>query len=118
VADLEAVIEDDLGDDLLRLMFTRIPFEAPRGTELSTRLASVLEGIYLVFNEGCLVHGLLALMEIQASRSMASVGASGEPVLSLDQNRALGSAPFRNIFAQRLIDELHLAFRPIPLWLG
>lgn len=93
----------------------------PRGPELAARLASVLEVIYLVFNEGysatagdnwmrtSLVedalrlgrilaelapkepeaHGLVALMEIQASRTRARVGPSGEPILLLDQNRAL-----------------------------
>ncbi len=170
--DLDAAINDDVGDDLLRLMFTachpvlstearvaltlrllgglttdeiaraflvpeptiaqrivrakrtlaeaRIPFEVPRGDELVARLASVLEVIYLVFNEGysatagedwmrpalCQdalrlgrilaglaanepeVHGLVALMEIQASRAGARVGPKGEPVLLLDQNRA------------------------------
>jgi RNA polymerase sigma-70 factor, ECF subfamily len=169
--DLEAAIEDDVGDDLLRLMFTachpvlstearvaltlrllggltteeiaraflvseptvaqrivrgkrtlaeaRVPFEVPRGDELAARLSSVLEVIYLVFNEGYSatagddwmrpalcedalrlgrilaelaprqpeVHGLVALMEIQASRSRARVGPSGEPVLLLDQDR-------------------------------
>jgi RNA polymerase sigma factor (sigma-70 family) len=170
--DLDAAINNDVGDDLLRLMFTachpvlstearvaltlrllgglttdeiaraflvpeptiaqrivrakrtlaeaRIPFEVPRGDELVARLASVLEVIYLVFNEGysatagedwmrpalCQdalrlgrilaelapnepeVHGLVALMEIQASRAGARVGPKGEPVLLLDQNRA------------------------------
>ncbi len=98
----------------------KIPFEVPRGAELATRLASVLEVIYLIFNEGysatagddwmrpqlCQdalrlgrilaglapdepeVHGLVALMEIQASRAGARVGPSGEPILLLDQNRA------------------------------
>ena len=98
----------------------RVPFEVPRGAELAGRLASVLEVIYLVFNEGYAatagddwmrpalceealrlgrilaelapdeseVHGLVALMEIQASRLRARIGASGEPVLLLDQNRA------------------------------
>jgi RNA polymerase sigma factor (sigma-70 family) len=176
VADFETVFDfdkaDDVGDDLLRLMFTachpllsaearvaltlrllgglttdeiaraflvpeptvaqrivrakktlaeaRIPFEVPRGDELAARLSSVLEVIYLVFNEGYSatagddwmrpalcedalrlgrilaglasqepeVHGLVALMEIQASRSRARIGPSGEPVLLLDQNRA------------------------------
>jgi RNA polymerase sigma factor (sigma-70 family) len=170
--DLDAAIEDDIGDDLLRLMFTachpvlsadarvaltlrllggltteeiaraflvpvaaiqqrivrakrtlteaRIPFEVPARSELDTRLASVLEVIYLVFNEGYSatagddwirpalcedalrlgrvlaelmpgepeVHGLVALMEIQASRLRTRVGPSGEPVLLLDQDRA------------------------------
>lgn len=173
VADLEAAIDDDIGDDLLRLIFTachpvlpaegrvaltlrligglttdeiaraflvseptaaqrivrakrtlaekRVPFEVPRGEELAARLSSVLEVIYLIFNEGYSatagddwmrpalcedalrlgrilaelaprepeVHGLVALMEIQASRSRARVGSSGEPILLLDQNRAL-----------------------------
>jgi len=98
----------------------RVPFEVPRGEELALRLASVLEVIYLIFNEGYAatagddwmrpglcddalrlgrmlaelapgepeVFGLVALMEIQASRSAARVGLSGEPILLLDQNRA------------------------------
>jgi RNA polymerase sigma factor (sigma-70 family) len=97
-----------------------VPFEIPRKAELASRLASVLEVIYLIFNEGYAatagadwmrpalceealrlgrilaelapqepeVHGLVALMEIQASRSRARVDPSGEPVLLLDQNRA------------------------------
>jgi len=169
--DFDAAIEDDMGDDLLRLIFTachpilstdarvaltlrllggltteeiahaylvpeatiaqrivrakrtlaeaRVPFEVPRGAELAVRLSSVLEVIYLIFNEGysatagdawlrpelcedalrlgrilaelvpneAEVHGLVALMEIQASRLRARVGPSGEPVLLLDQNR-------------------------------
>ena len=172
VPDLDAAIDDHIGDDLLRLMFIachpvlstearvaltlrvlgglttveiaraylvpeatvaqrivrakrtlaekRIPFEVPRGAELAARLSSVLEVVYLVFNEGYSatagddwmrpalcedalrlgrilaglmpaepeVHGLVALMEIQASRSRARLGPSGEPVLLLDQNRA------------------------------
>ncbi len=99
----------------------RVPFEIPRKADLAARLASVLEVIYLVFNEGYSatagddwmrpalceealrlgrilaelapqepeVHGLVALMEIQASRSAARVSESGEPILLLDQNRAL-----------------------------
>ncbi len=170
--DIEAALDDDVGDDLLRLMFischpvlstegrialtlrllggltteeiaraylvpeptvaqrivrakrtlseARVPFEVPRGAELAARLSSVLAVIYLVFNEGYAatagdnwlrpalcedaqrlgrilaelaprepeVHGLVALMEIQASRSRARVGPSGEPILLLDQNRA------------------------------
>ncbi len=98
----------------------RAPFEVPRGAELAARLSSVLEVVYLVFNEGYSatagddwmrpalcedalrlgrilaelvpkepeVHGLVALMEIQASRSRARTGPSGEPVLLLDQDRA------------------------------
>jgi RNA polymerase sigma-70 factor (ECF subfamily) len=169
--DLDATLDDDIGDDLLRLIFTachpvlttearvaltlrllgglttveiaraflvpestvaqrivrakrtlaeaRVPFEVPRGEKLAERLASVLEVVYLVFNEGYSatagddwlrpglcedalrlgrilaglapnepeVHGLLALMEIQASRVGARVGPSGEPILLLDQNR-------------------------------
>jgi RNA polymerase sigma-70 factor, ECF subfamily len=172
-ADIEAAVDDDVGDDLLRLVFTschpvlspearvaltlrllgglttdeiaraflvpeptvaqrivrakrtladaRVPFEVPRGPELADRLASVLEVIYLIFNEGysatagddwqrpdlcedalrlgrilaelapqeAEVHGLVSLMEIQASRTRARMGPSGEPVLLLDQNRAL-----------------------------
>jgi predicted RNA polymerase sigma factor len=98
----------------------RIPFEVPRGEERIERLSSVLEVIYLIFNEGYAatagddwvrpslcedalrlgrilagllpqeseVHGLVALMEIQASRLRARVGPGGEPILLLDQNRA------------------------------
>jgi RNA polymerase sigma-70 factor, ECF subfamily len=170
--DLDAAIDDDVGDDLLRLMLiachpvlptearvaltlrllggltteeiaraflvpeptvaqrivrakrtlaeARVPFEAPRGAELDERLASVLEVVYLVFNEGysatagddwvrpglcedalrlgrvlaelvprvAEAHGLVALMEIQASRLRARVGPTGEPILLLNQNRA------------------------------
>ena len=171
-ADLDAAIDDQVGDDLLSLVFTtchpvlatearvaltlrllgglttkeiaraflvpeatvaqrivrakrtlaesHVPFEVPAGDRLADRLASVLEVVYLVFNEGYSatagddwmrpamceealrlgrilaelapqepeVHGLVALMEIQASRSRARTGPSGEPVLLLDQNRA------------------------------
>src|SRR4030095_9512921 len=98
-----------------------VPFEVPRGPELGARLSSVLEVIYLIFNEGysatagddwmrpalgedalrlgrvlaelmpaeAEVHGLVALMEIQASRTRARVSASGEPILLLDQNTEL-----------------------------
>jgi RNA polymerase sigma factor (sigma-70 family) len=98
----------------------QIPFEVPRGPELAARLASVLEVIYLIFNEGYSatagddlmrptlcedalrlgrilaeltpaepeVHGLVALMEIQASRTRARITSTGEPVLLFDQNRA------------------------------
>ncbi len=97
-----------------------VPFELPQRTELTSRLASVLEVIYLIFNEGYSatagdqwirtdlcdealrlgrilaglapdegeVHGLVALMEIQASRMKARVGPSGEPILLLDQDRS------------------------------
>ena len=172
VEDLEAALDDPVGDDLLRLIFischpvlspearaaltlrligglttdeiaraflvpeptvaqrivrakktlseARVPFEVPRGDELASRLSSVLEVIYLIFNEGYAatagddwmrpalcedalrlgrilaelvprepeVHGLVALMEIQASRSHARIGPSGQPVLLLDQDRA------------------------------
>src|SRR5712691_6636707 len=168
--DSDTAIDDDVGDDLLRLMFTachpvlssearvvltlrllgglstgdiaraylvpeptvaqrivrakrtlaeaRVPFEVPRGAELAARLSSVLGVLYLVFNEGYSatagddwmrpqlcddalrlgrilaelapaepeVHGLVALMEIQASRLRARIGPSGEPVLLLDQD--------------------------------
>lgn len=99
----------------------QVPFEVPRGPALEARLSSVLEVVYLIFNEGYTatagddwmrpalcedalrlgrmlaglapdeseVHGLAALMEIQASRARARIGPSGEPVLLLDQNRAL-----------------------------
>jgi RNA polymerase sigma-70 factor (ECF subfamily) len=173
VPDYISALDDDIGDDLLRLIFTschpvlgtdaqlaltlrligglttteiaraflvpepsiaqrivrakrtladaNLPFEVPRGRELSERLASVLQVIYLIFNEGYSatagdnwhrpalcedalrlgrilaelapqepeVHGLVALMEIQASRTRARVNASGEPILMLEQNRAL-----------------------------
>jgi len=171
-SDLDAAIDDGIGDDLLRLVFIschpvlstearvaltlrllggltieeiaraflvpeptvaqrivrakrtlaekRVPFEVPRGAELAARLSSVLEVLYLVFNEGYSatagddwmrpalcedalrlgrilaelvpkepeVHGLVALMEIQASRTGARIDPSGEPILLLDQNRA------------------------------
>jgi len=98
----------------------RVPFEIPRGADLKARLASVLEVIYLIFNEGysatagedwmrpglcedalrlgrilaglvpheAEVHGLVALMEIQASRMHARTNAKGEPILLLDQDRS------------------------------
>ncbi|MEA2725443.1 MAG: hypothetical protein QOH59_3214 [Gemmatimonadales bacterium] len=171
VPDLDAAIDDDIGDDLLRLVFischpvlptearvaltlrllggltteeiaraflvpvptiaqrivrakrtladAKVPFEVPRGVELAARLSSVLEVLYLIFNEGYTatagddwmrpalceealrlgrivaelapeapeVHGLVALMEIQASRARARVGPSGAPILLLDQDR-------------------------------
>ena len=170
---LNAALDDDIGDDLLRLVFTachpvlttearvaltlrllgglttseiaraflapeptiaqrivrakktlakeKVPYEVPRGAELAARLSSVLEVVYLIFNEGYAatagddwmrpalcdealrlgrvlaelaplepeVHGLVALMEIQASRARARVGPGGAPILLLDQNRAL-----------------------------
>jgi RNA polymerase sigma factor (sigma-70 family) len=98
----------------------RVPFDVPRGADLSARLSSVLEVVYLVFNEGYAatkgddwlrpelceealrlgrilaalvpgeaeVHGLVALMELHASRARARVGPSGEPILLLDQDRS------------------------------
>ena len=173
VAEFENAVDDDIGDDLLRLVFTachpvlasearvaltlrllgglttdeiaraflvpeptiaqrivrakrtlteaHVPFEVPRGGERTARLSSVLAVIYLVFNEGYTatagddwtrpalcedalrlgrilaelapneseVHGLVALMEIQASRTRARVGPSGEPIVLFDQNRGL-----------------------------
>ncbi|MGE0463357.1 MAG: RNA polymerase sigma factor [Vicinamibacterales bacterium] len=170
--DLDAAMDDDIGDDLLRLMFTachpvlatearvaltlrllggltteeiarafvvpeptiaqrivrakrtlakaQVPFEVPRGPERDARLSSVLDVLYLVFNEGYSatagddwvrpalcdealrlgrvlaglmpdqpdVHGLVALMELQASRLRARVGPGGEAVRLMDQNRA------------------------------
>jgi len=102
------------------LAAAKVPFEVPRGAELGARLASVLEAIYLIFNEGYTatsgsdwmrpalcdealrlgrvlaglaplepeVHGLVALMELQASRAAARIDAEGRPVLLLDQQRA------------------------------
>ncbi len=171
VPDLDEAIDDPIGDDLLRLVFTcchpvlsrdaqvaltlrllggltteeiaraflvpvptlaqrivrakktltdaRVPYEVPRGAELAERLSSVLGVVYLIFNEGYSatagddwtrpalcedalrlgrilaglapgepeVHGLVALMEIQASRLGARIGPGGEPVLLLDQDR-------------------------------
>jgi RNA polymerase sigma-70 factor, ECF subfamily len=171
--DLERAIDEDVGDDLLRLLFVschpvlsrdarvaltlrllgglstdeiaraflvpeptiaqrivrakrtlaeaRVPFEVPAAAERGARLSSVLEVIYLVYNEGysatagddwvrpalcedalrlgrvlaelapgeAEVHGLVALMEIQASRVRARVSASGQPVILFEQNRAL-----------------------------
>ncbi|HEX3593513.1 MAG TPA: RNA polymerase sigma factor [Polyangiaceae bacterium] len=170
--DVDAALDDDIGDDLLRLIFTachpvlsvearvaltlrliggltteeiaraflvseptvqqrivrakrtlsdeRVPFEVPRGPELGARLSSVLGVIYLIFNEGYAatagddwtrpslcedalrlgrilaelapaeaeVHGLVSLMEIQASRLGARTSPTGEPILLLEQNRA------------------------------
>ncbi len=170
--DIDEALDDEVGDDLLRLIFTachpvlpkearialtlrllgglttdeiaraflvpeptmaqrivrakktlseaKVPYEVPAGAELGERLASVLEVVYLIFNEGYSatagedwvrpglceealrlgrilaarapdepeVHGLVALMELQASRLRARVGADGEPILLLDQNRA------------------------------
>ena len=170
--DLDEAVDDEVGDDMLRLVFTschpvlsaearvaltlrllggltteeiaraflvpeptiaqrivrakrtlaeqNVPFEVPRGSELAQRLASVLEVVYLIFNEGYSatigddwmrpalcedalrlgrvlaglapqepeVHGLVALMEIQASRSAARTSVDGEPILLLEQDRS------------------------------
>lgn len=127
----------------------RVPFEVPRGSELAARLASVLEVIYLVFNEGYAatagedwtrpalcedalrlgrilaelapgepeVHGLVGLMEIQASRLRARIGPSGEPVLLLDQNRARwdGVLIRRGLAALDRAEKLGGAFGPYAL---
>jgi RNA polymerase sigma factor (sigma-70 family) len=103
-----------------RLAEAKVPFEVPQGEALAERLASVLEVVYLIFNEGYSatagadwmrpalceealrlgrilaglapdepeVHGLVALMEIQASRAPARIGPDGEPILLFEQNRA------------------------------
>jgi len=201
VPDFDAAIDDPIGDDLLRLVFTachpvlssearvaltlrllgglttgeiaraflvpeptiaqrivrakrtlaeaRVPFEVPRGAELAARLSSVLEVIYLVFNEGYSatagddwmrpalcedalrlgrilaelapqepeVHGLVALMEIQASRAGARVGPSGEPILLLEQNRARwdGILIHRGLAALARAEELGGAAGPYAL---
>jgi predicted RNA polymerase sigma factor len=102
------------------LAAAKVPFELPRGADLAPRLASVLEVVYLIFNEGYAatagddwmrqslcedalrlgrvlvelaplepeVHGLLSLMELQASRARARTGASGDPILLPDQDRS------------------------------
>ncbi len=127
----------------------RVPFEVPRGAELAARLSSVLEVIYLVFNEGYSAtagddwmrpglcedalrlgrilaelapdepeaHGLVALMEIQASRSWARVGSSGEPILLLDQNRVLWDRLFirRGLAALERAETLGGALGPYAL---
>ncbi len=116
----EATIAQRIARAKRTLAEKQIPFEVPRGLDLNARLGSVLEVIYLIFNEGysatagqdlmrislceealrlgrilaelqpreAEAHGLVALMEIQASRSRARTGAEGEPVLLLDQNRS------------------------------
>ncbi|MGH3910133.1 MAG: RNA polymerase sigma factor [Pseudonocardiaceae bacterium] len=133
----------------------RVPFDVPEGAELDARLSSVLEVIYLVFNEGYAatagddwmrpalceealrlgrilaglapqepeVHGLVALMEIQASRSRARTGPSGEPILLLDQNRARwdqllirrGLAALERAEALRLAEKMGGAIGPYEL---
>jgi RNA polymerase sigma factor (sigma-70 family) len=124
IARAHLVSESTIAQRIVRakrtLSAARVPFEVPEHDELADRLASVLEVIYLVFNEGYAatagdelirpelieealrlgrilaellpsepeVHGLVALMELQASRSRARTGPSGEPVLLLDQDRS------------------------------
>jgi RNA polymerase sigma factor (sigma-70 family) len=201
VPDLDAAIDDYVGDDLLRLMFmschpvlsteaqvaltlrllgglttdeiaraflvpeptvaqrivrakrtlseAHVPFEVPRREELDERLASVLNVIYLVFNEGYTatagddwlrpalcedalrlgrilaelaptqaeVHGLVALMELQASRARARVGPKGEPILLLDQNRGRWDPLLiqRGLTALRRAEQLGGALGPYAL---
>jgi RNA polymerase sigma-70 factor, ECF subfamily len=199
--DFDAALDDDIGDDLLRLVFTachpvlatearvaltlrllggltteeiaraflvpvptiaqrivrakrtlteaHVPFEVPAGPELAARLASVLEVVYLIFNEGYSatagddwirpglcedalrlgrvlaelapeqpeVHGLVALLEIQASRTRARVSPSGEPILLLDQNRSRWDQLLirRGLAALRRAEELGGSFGPYAL---
>ena len=201
VPDFETALDDDIGDDLLRLVFischpvlstegrvaltlrllggltadeiaraflvseptvaqrivrakrtlseAHVPFEVPRGPDLAARLSSVLEVIYLIFNEGYSatagedwmrpalcedalrlgrilaelvprepeVHGLVALMEIQASRARARVGPSGEPILLLDQDRARWDQLLihRGLAAIQLAEDLGGGFGPYAL---
>ena len=127
----------------------RVPFAVPRGADLSARLASVLEVIYLIFNEGYSatagddwlrpalcedalrlgrilaglvpdgpeVHGLVALMEIQASRARARVGPTGDPILLLDQDRSRWDRMLirRGLAALQLAEELGGALGPYGL---
>jgi RNA polymerase sigma-70 factor, ECF subfamily len=126
-----------------------VPFEVPRRDELAARVSSVLEVIYLIFNEGYSatagedwvrpglcedalrlgrvlaglvptepeVHGLVALMEIQASRLRARIGPTGEAILLLDQNRARWDHLLigRGLAALRRAEELGGAFGPYAL---
>jgi RNA polymerase sigma-70 factor, ECF subfamily len=116
----EATVAQRISRAKRTLSATRVPFEVPARAELRERLASVLEVVYLIFNEGYYptagerltrhelmeealrlgrilaelvpgemeVHGLVALMELQASRTRARIGLAGEPVLLLDQDRS------------------------------
>ena len=116
----EATVAQRISRAKRTLSAARVPFEVPARSELRERLASVLEVVYLIFNEGYYptagerlirpelmeealrlgrilaellpgeaeVHGLVALMELQASRARARIGRSGEPVLLLDQDRS------------------------------
>ncbi len=127
----------------------RVPFEMPRGDELAARLASVLEVVYLIFNEGysatvgddwmrpglcedalrlgrvlaelipdeAEVHGLVALMEIQASRARARLGPAGEPILLLDQDRARWDQLLisRGLAALKRAERLGVALGPYTL---
>jgi predicted RNA polymerase sigma factor len=126
-----------------------VPFEVPRGDELAARLSSVLDVIYLIFNEGYTatagsdwtrptlceealrlgrilsglapaepeVHGLVALMEIQASRLRARLGPSGEPILLMDQNRGRWDQLLigRGLAALRRLEALGGTFGPYAL---
>lgn len=199
--DLDAALDDDIGDDLLRLVFiachpvlspearvaltlrllgglttdeiaraylvpeptvaqrivrakrtlaeARVPFEIPRADQRAGRLASVLQVLYLIFNEGYSatagddwmrpalceealrlgrilaeltpqepeIHGLVALMEIQASRARARIGPAGQPILLLDQNRARWDQLLirRGLAALARAEELGGAFGPYAL---
>jgi RNA polymerase sigma factor (sigma-70 family) len=127
----------------------RVPFEVPQGPDLAARLSSVLEVIYLIFNEGYAatagedwmrpalceealrlgrilaglaptepeVHGLVALMEIQASRTNARTTATGEPILLLEQNRALWDHILiqRGLAALERAQQLNAALGPYAL---
>jgi RNA polymerase sigma factor (sigma-70 family) len=131
------------------LAAARVPFELPPKDELAARLSSVLEVIYLMFNEGysattggswfrpmlCKealrlgrilasiapaepeVHGLVALMEIQSSRFKARVGADGEPILLMDQNRALWDRLYidRGLAALKQAERIGKPFGPYAL---
>lgn len=131
------------------LSVSKVPFEVPDGLELSRRVSSVLDVIYLMFNEGYVatggenwirptlcfeairlgrilveilpeepeVHGLIALMEIQASRFKARISPSGEPVLLLDQNRALWDSLliYRGLSALKRIEQIGCAYGPYSL---